>query len=236
MDDGINGDTRLHTLIRNGLDGLGRVVLGRHVVTSARLHRLTLHVHLDAGLLGLLLQLGVLLDAVQEVVAALAMLDVLNANIDALGDDSVAHALVHDHADGGLGDVVDDAGFSINRPSVSTSIARYARPTSLNLPVVELERHTTVLRRVTLDVHDVADLVRLHVRGQVDRALLAEIAREEVARARAQTKRVRHFSTFRVMSIRLMDRVYARTDLLVAVGWMEEERKINLELQLKDLE
>ena len=59
--------------------------------------------------------------------------------------------------------------------------------------MVELVGHTLVDGTVTLDVDDVSNLVCLHVRGQLNVSLLAEVAREHVARTRAETERVGHF-------------------------------------------
>ena len=84
-------------------------------------------------LLGLLALGGVRLDAVQEVSAASALVDVLDADVDALLDDTVAHNLVHLHADGALRHV----------------------PHHTGLAVVELGRHALVHARVGIDIHKV---------------------------------------------------------------------------------
>ena len=74
---------------------------------------LSLQVDLDTVGLGLQLGGGVLLDATQEVITALGVLDVLNADVDALLEETVANLLVDDDTNSGLGHVVDDAGTSI---------------------------------------------------------------------------------------------------------------------------
>ena len=82
----------------------------------------------------------------------------LQSDIHALLNVSVADLLVENDADGGFRDVVDDAG----------------------LAVVDLVGHAFLLRAVVLDVDDVSDAVGFHVCRQGDHAFLAEGAGESV--------------------------------------------------------
>lgn len=74
---------------------------------------LSLQVDLDTIGLGLQLGGGVLLDAAQEVITALGVLDVLNADVDTLLEETVADLLVDDDTNSGLGHVVDDTSATI---------------------------------------------------------------------------------------------------------------------------
>jgi len=120
---------------------------------------------LDRSLLGL-----VRLDTVKEIVAALGVLNVLNANVDALGDDASVNDLVYDDSDRRLGDVIDD-----------TSSA-----------MVELVRHTLLNLGVGNDIYVVSDLVRLQVRAKSNRSVLSEVNREQIAGASSVSVGVRH--------------------------------------------
>lgn len=74
---------------------------------------LALEVDMDAILLGLDTLGSVRFDAVDELLTALGVLDVLDADIHALLQVAVADTLVDDYTEGGLGDVVDDTGLSV---------------------------------------------------------------------------------------------------------------------------
>lgn len=79
--------------------------------------RLALQADLGLAVLGaqLVARLVVLLDATQEVLTAAGRLHVLDAHVDALGQDRAADALVHDHTEGVLGDVVHATGLAVVR-------------------------------------------------------------------------------------------------------------------------
>ncbi len=66
-----------------------------------------------AGLLCLPLHHLVGLDTVKEILAALAVFDVLDADRDALGEDATLHSLVHDDTDGVLCHVEHTASLSV---------------------------------------------------------------------------------------------------------------------------
>lgn len=131
---------------------------------------LSLELHTHILLLRLLPEPLVLLDALQKVLPTLGVGQVLDANVDSLGDDASAHPLVHDDAQ------------SVRRDVEHTT----------RLPMVHLIRHTLLHSAVSLDVDNVADLVHLHVSREGNCAMLAELAREQVPRAASVTLRVRH--------------------------------------------
>jgi len=139
-------------------------------VGDAWLSGLTSGHHLLAGGLGCLLLVLVGLDAVQEVQSALGVLDVLNTDVDPLGKDLSADALVDDDADGVLGHVEDATG----------------------LAVVSLVGHTLLEGTVTLDVNNVSHLVAGKVGGQVLDSLGLVLPREHVSGATAVTLGIRH--------------------------------------------
>jgi hypothetical protein len=153
----------------NGLDELLSLGLGRKT--------------LDLDPLGSLLGLGgvavlsldtlVLLDAGNEVSMGLGRLDVLNAEVDTLGNDTATNALVDDNANSTAGHVPNDTG----------------------LTVVELVGHTLVESTITLDIDDITDLVDGLEASEGDLAGFAEILSEKVAGTSAITEGVRHLLT-----------------------------------------
>ena len=92
-------------------DGLGGGTL--NVVSLTGEDGLSLQVEVDTLLLGLALLLGVQLDTLDDVLAGARVLDVLDADVDALLEVAVADDLVDDDTDGGLGHVVDNTGLSV---------------------------------------------------------------------------------------------------------------------------
>ena len=111
------------------------------------------------SLVGLIVRLA----AGEEVRAAVGVLHVLDADVDALLKDAAIDELVHTDTDGGLGNVEDDTGAA----------------------VVVLVGHTLVDGGISEDVNVVTDLDGHHVLGEVDGSLLPEILGKHVARARA---------------------------------------------------
>lgn len=100
-------------VIGNGDDGLGGVAGGGDEVAVTGTDGLALQVDVDTLLLGLALLDGVLLDTVDELLTGAGVLDVLDADVDALLEVAVADALVQEDTDGGLGNVVDNTGLSV---------------------------------------------------------------------------------------------------------------------------
>ena len=103
-------------------------------------------------------------------ITALGVLDVFNSEVDTLLHVSVSNDLVNDDTNRGRGNVVNDTGST----------------------VVVLVRHTLLLSGVGLDVDDISNSVDLQVGRQGDHTLVLEVTLEHVARASAETERVRH--------------------------------------------
>lgn len=87
-------------VVRDGGDGLSGNTLDNVALTGHG--RLSLQVEVDALLLGLALLGGVLLDTLDEVLTGAGVLDVLDADVDALLNVAVADNLVDDDTDGRL--------------------------------------------------------------------------------------------------------------------------------------
>jgi len=101
------------SLVRDRSDSLWEVVLDGDGAGLTGLDGLPLQVHvLSSSFCGdLLLSVG--LDTVDELLSALGVLDVLNADVHTLLNVSVADELVEDDSEGGLGDVVDNTGLTV---------------------------------------------------------------------------------------------------------------------------
>ena len=100
-------------VVGDGDNGLGGVAGSGDEVALTRTNSLALQVDVHTLLLGLALLEGVLLDTVDELLTGAGVLDVLNADVDALLEVAVVDTLVQEHADGGLGHVVDDTGLTV---------------------------------------------------------------------------------------------------------------------------
>ena len=157
-------------LERNGGDGDGGVAASGHKVAVTGQGGEALQLHLLAALLGVSTSNLVVLDALLQVLTALARHDMLNADVHALLNVTRTHLLVDDDTEGALGDVEDDTG----------------------LAVVELVGHALLDGTVGLDVDVVADLVDLHVGAGADHAVLAEFAGKGVTSTSAITVRRSH--------------------------------------------
>ena len=106
-------DVLTDELVSDWRDQLWDIVLGRDGVGFAGLTGLTLKGNPLAGLIGCLLLLVVGLDTVEELLTALRVLDVLNTNVDPLGKDLSAHALVDNNTDGLLSNVENTTGLAV---------------------------------------------------------------------------------------------------------------------------
>ena len=143
MGDGLDGGDLLSVLARGGKEVSGTGLLGG-----------TLEVDLDSSLGG---------RGGEDLLLALGLADVLDADVDALLEDAAVDELVHTDTDGGLGNVEDDTGAA----------------------VVVLVGHTLVDGGISKDVNIVTDLDGHHVLGEVDGSLLPEVLGEHVAGTRA---------------------------------------------------
>merc|ERR1719244_498727 len=150
---------------------LGLVILGRHQVSFLGSSRqpLARSALLASGLgFGLLNLVG--MDPVEEVLPALAVLHMLHADADPLGQNLAADALIHNDTHGALGHVED----------------------TTRLAVVGLVGHTLLEGSTSLDVDDVSNLVHLEVGGEVLHAGLLEAPGEHVAGPASVSCRVSH--------------------------------------------
>ena len=103
-----------HELVRDRSQELGLVIFSGDYMGFAGLDRVSLAgSSLHATRLGLLLLDLVGVDSVEEVLSALGVLDVLQADVDALGEDLAAHALVDHHTHGALGHVEHTPGLAV---------------------------------------------------------------------------------------------------------------------------
>ncbi len=109
--------------------------------------------------LGLSLLGVVLAHSSLEGLAALRSADMLNSDVNSLGDDSASVLLVDDDTDGVLGHIENTTG----------------------LTVVELVRHALVNGAVSDNIDEVTLLVSLHDLGKMDGAVLSEGLGEKVS-------------------------------------------------------
>lgn len=130
----------------------------------------SLGVDLDTKLLCLSLLCVVFLDTSLECLSALTSANMLNSDVNSLGDNSASVLLVNDNSDGMLSDIKN----------------------ATSLSVVELVRHALVDRSVSDNVHEVSLLVSLHDFREMDWSVLSEALAEEVSCSCSISVAVRH--------------------------------------------
>ena len=153
--------------VRDGCNEDRLVVACRHKVCGARHCRLPLQADLAPLFGSLFASLLICLDALQKVVSTLAVRDMLDADINTLLHQPISNTLVHNNTHGTRSDIKDDTGTA----------------------VVKLVRHATLFGRVGNNVDNVPNVVSRHVCGELDGAMLTELAAEEMASACAIAER-----------------------------------------------
>ena len=157
---------------RDGVHVLSRCLVGIDCVRSAWLNRNSLGIDLGFLFLGLSLERVILANAIDEGLSALRLTDVLNADVNALGDDAGVHALVHDHTDGMLSHIEHLAG----------------------LAVVELVRNALLDATVSDNINIVSLSVVGKQSGEWRGSMASERFGEQVSRFTPLTFTVRHLS------------------------------------------
>ena len=147
-------------------------VTSDHNSLLARLSVDALDVHSGSSSLGISLFLIVGTDTVLKGLAAGGHADVFDANMDALGDDAVSNALVHNDTDGVSGHVEDLAGLS----------------------VIEFVGHTSLDGTISDDIDEVSFAVGNEVLAEGRHTVLSECLAEKISRASSKTETVGHFS------------------------------------------
>ena len=122
--------------------------------------------------LGVSFLLIVIADTVLESLTAGGHTHVLDTHVNALGDDAVSNALVHNDTDGVSGHIEDLAG----------------------LAVVEFVGHTSLDGTISDDIYVVTLAVRYKVLAEGRDTVLSESLAEKISRASSKTETVGHFS------------------------------------------
>merc|ERR1712038_1702640 len=147
-------------------------VCSDHNRLLARLRIDTLDVNSCSSGLGVSLLLIVGTDTFLKGLAAIGHADVLDTNVNALRDDAVSNALVHNNTDGVRCHVEDLAGLS----------------------VVELVRHASLDGTISDDIDVVSFAVGDEVLAEGRHTMLSESLAEKISRASSKTETVGHFS------------------------------------------
>lgn len=143
---------------------------GANELGSLRHSRGTLELNLNTRLTSLLAGSIVSLDTLKEILTALGVLSVFNADVNTLVENAATYALRNDDTDSTARDV----------------------PDGTSLTVVELVGHTLVDSTITLDINNVTNAVDSLDTAKSNLTLLSEVLLEEGAGAGAVTVRVRH--------------------------------------------
>ena len=138
----------------------------------ARLHIDALDVNSGSGGLGVSLLLIVGTDTFLKGLAAGGHADVFDTHVNALRDDAVSNALVHNDTDGVSGHIEDFAGLSM----------------------VEFVGHTSLDGTISDDIDEVSFAVGNEVLAEGRHTVLSESLAEKISRASSKTEAVGHFS------------------------------------------
>merc|ERR1711894_450635 len=122
-------------------------------------NRMSFTINLHTGCLRFTLLHLILLHTAQEIVTAFGMFDVLDSEVDPLGDDSVPQLFVDDNTDSSSRHIEDSAGFT----------------------VVVFVRHTLVDCSIALHINNISNLVCLQVGGKMFDSCLSELLGEKIS-------------------------------------------------------
>merc|ERR1712013_227685 len=157
-------------LVSNGFDQLRRVVLRGDKMSFTWSNRMSFTIDLHTGCLRFTLLHLILLHTSQEIVTTFGMFDVLDAEVDSFGDDSVSQLFVDDNTD---------------------SSSRHVEHSS-SFAVVVFVWHTLVDGSITLNINNITDLVCLQVGGEMFNSCLSELLGEKISRSSSFTVWICH--------------------------------------------
>merc|ERR1712241_370448 len=159
-----------YKLVRNRLEELWLVELRTHDVALARLVGDALGNDTLSSLFSSLFSALNVLNSLEEVEAAVGVLDMLHTHVDVLGNDAAPHALVYDDTD-----------------SMRCDIEH--TPSS---PVITLVGHTLLHSTCSLDVHDISSFICFEICSQWNNAFGLVSLTKHVTSTTAVSFGVRH--------------------------------------------